>query len=148
MAAVSRAGGSRDGNCAIGHGLRGVKVPPVLGCVEQFIGAICAATRGVPTEPRRLAFLSIAIGMAVAPIPVLILLLGVQCLVLTKVLVLFPRVLTVGLIFVFIPIVVVLVGTIVDSGLLFVVSFVIFLTFVVLSDGPGRDRTRGKQCGR
>ena len=70
---------SGDGNCAIGHGLRGVaKVPLVLGSVEQFIGAICAATRGVPTEPRRLAFLSIATGMTVAPIPVLILLLGVQ----------------------------------------------------------------------
>ena len=100
------------------------------------MGAICAATRGVPTEPRRLAFLSIAIGMAVAPIPVLILLLGLQCRVLTKVLVLFPRVLKVGLVFVFIPVVVVLVGTIVDSGLLFVVSFVIFLTFCRLERRP------------
>ena len=39
MTAVSRAGGSRDGNCAIGHGLRGVKVPLVLGSVEQLISA-------------------------------------------------------------------------------------------------------------
>src|ERR1700687_650805 len=89
--------------------------------------------------------------MAVTPIPVLVLLVVVQLVVFTKLLLILPRVLAVGAIFVLIPVVVVLVGAIVDSGLVFVVALGVFLAFViltsvVLSGRPGRDCCGCEKC--
>src|ERR1700731_741387 len=89
--------------------------------------------------------------MTVAPIPVLVLLVRVQLVVFTKILLILPHVLTIGAIFVLIPIVVVLVGAIVDTGMVSVVALGVFLAFVVLtsvvlSGGAGRDGRRSEKC--
>ena len=89
--------------------------------------------------------------MTVAPIPVLVLLVVVQLVVFTKLLLILPRVLAVGAIFVLIPVVVVLVGTIVDTGLVSVVALgvclaFVFLTSVVLSGRAGRDCRGCEKC--
>ena len=86
----------------------------------------------------------IGIWMTVAPIPVLVLLVRVRLVVFTKILLILPQVLAVGAIFVLIPIVVVLVGAIVDTGMVSVVALAVFLAFVFLtsvvwSGGTGRD---------
>ena len=95
--------------------------------------------------------LSIAIWVTVAPIPVLVLLVVVQLVVFTKLQLILPHVLVVGAILVLVPIVLVLVGAIVDTGLVFVVVLAVlsflFLTFVVLSGGSGRDCRGGEKCG-
>ena len=89
----------------------------------------------------------IGIWMTVAPIPVLVLLVRVQLVVLTKILLILPHVLAVGAIFVLIPIVVVLVGAIIDTGMVSVVALTVFLAFVVLSGGTGRDCRGCEKCG-
>jgi hypothetical protein len=96
--------------------------------------------------------LLIAIWMTVPPIPVLVLLVGVQLVVFTKILLILPQVLAVGAIFVLIPIVVVLVGAIVDTSMVFVVALAVFLAFVfltsvVLSGGAGCDYHGYEECG-
>jgi hypothetical protein len=88
--------------------------------------------------------LLIAIWMTVAPIPVLVLLVGVQPVVFTEILLILSEVLSVGAIFILIPIVIVLVGAIVDTGMVSVVALGVFLAFVfltsvVLSSGSGCD---------
>jgi hypothetical protein len=90
--------------------------------------------------------------MSVAPIPVLILLVRVRLVVFTKILLILPQVLTVGAIFVLIPIVVVLVGAIVDTATVSVVALAVFLAFVfltsvVLSGGTDRDSRGCEKCG-
>src|ERR1700731_2270074 len=90
--------------------------------------------------------------MTVAPIPVLVLLVRVQLVVFTKILLILPHVLAVGAIFVLIPIMVVLVGAIVDTGMVSVVALAVllafvFLTSVVLSGGRGRDCRGCEKCG-
>jgi hypothetical protein len=94
----------------------------------------------------------IGIWMTVAPIPVLVLLVRVQLVVFTKILLILPHVLAVGAIFVLIPIVVVLVGAIVDTGMVSVVALAVFLAFVfltsvVLSGGTGLDCRGCEKCG-
>src|SRR5579864_4600974 len=98
-----------------------------------------------------MVLLSIALWMTVAPFPVLVLLFVVQLVVLTIILLILPRVLAVGAIFVLIPIVVVLVSAIVDTGMVFVVALGVFLAFVfltsvVLSGGAGLDCRRCEKC--
>src|SRR5579864_4705169 len=77
--------------------------------------------------------LFIAIGMTVPPIPVLVLLVGVQRVVFTKILLILPLVLAIGAVFVLIPIVVVVVAAIVDASMVSVVASAVFLAFVVLT---------------
>ena len=96
--------------------------------------------------------LLIAIWMTVAPIPVLVLLVRVQLVVFTKILLILPHILAVGAIFVLIPIVVVLVGAIIDTGVVCVVELAVFLAFVfltsvVLSGGTGRACRECEKCG-
>jgi hypothetical protein len=97
----------------------------------------------------RLASVVIMIRMTVAPIPVRPLLLLLHFSKRTILSVSLPEVLTIGTIFVVIPIVVVLVVTVVDSVAVLVVTTVFFLTPIVL--WPGRCANRwwsSKGCSK
>ena len=121
--------------------LGGTSVPSQL-WLDDWLVLVFIATR----------FLLIAIWMTVTPIPVLVLLVVVQLVVFTILPLILPRVLAVGAIFVLIPVVVVLVGAIVDTALVSVVALSVFLAFVVLtsvvlSGRPGRDCCGCEKCG-
>lgn len=96
-----------------------------------------------------LARASVIVRMTVAPIPIRRLLLGFRFGKGTIVFVSVAEVLTIGTVFVVIPIVVVLVRMVIDPVVaVFVVSMVFLLAFIVLLPGCTNSRWGGKGCGK
>src|SRR5580704_9039984 len=85
------------------------------------------------TEPEREAAdpRPLLIGMTVTPIPVVVLLGMIQLGVITILDVILPKVHAVGAVFAIVPVVVILVGAVVDASLFPVVVLVLVLAFVV-----------------
>jgi hypothetical protein len=96
-----------------------------------------------------LASVVIVIRMTVAPIPIRCLLLRFRFSKGTILFVSLAEVLTIGTIFVVIPIVIVLVATVIDPVLVLVVSMVFFLASIVLRLGRSTHRCwGGKGCSK